>query len=253
MTPDLSVFVITQNEAADLPQCLASVSALAGEIIVVDSGSTDATRAIAEGAGARVYERAFDGFAAQKQFALDQCQGQWALSIDADERVSPLLAESIRRIIASRDSADGYAIRRHMHFLGKRLRFGGVGVDYPMRLFRRQKGRYAEVLVHERIVIEGRTARLEAPLEHHSYATLEEYEAKCDHYTTLAASDLWAKGRRFRLWDHARPLWELFSRVILRGAWLDGQAGLVYAALSAHAAWLRSVKLWEIEQRERHA
>jgi hypothetical protein len=164
------------------------------------------------------------------------------LSIDADERVSPELAESIRRAIPTADAA-GYELCREMYFLRKRLRFGGVGTDWPLRLFRRTKGRYRPAAVHERIEVQGPVARLTAPLLHYSYASLAEYHQKCDHYTTLAAEEQFQKGRRFSPLDIFRPVWELFQRVVLRGAWLDGRAGLLYAALSARATWLRSIKL----------
>jgi glycosyltransferase involved in cell wall biosynthesis len=244
----LSAFLIVKNEAVDLPGCLASLKGLADELVLVDGGSTDATAALAQAAGARVFNRFFDGFAAQKQFALDQCTLDWVLSIDADERVTPALAAEIKDIVKRADAADGYELRREMYFLGRRLRFGGVGTDWPLRLFKRAKGKFSAVSVHERIEISGRVGRLQKPLQHFSYATLEEYTAKCDHYTTLSAQDLFKKGRRFSMVDHLRPGWELVQRVLLRGAWLDGQPGLIYAALSAHAAWLRAIKLWELEK-----
>lgn len=246
----LSAFLIVKNEAADLPACLASLRGLADEIVVVDSGSTDGTLRLAEAAGAHLHTRSFDNFAAQKQYALDQCKGEWAMSIDADERVSEALAAEIRRVIQSAHAADGYRLRRDMYFLSHRLRYGGVGTDWPLRLFRRAKGQFTTASVHESIQVDGAVERLSGVLEHRSYATIEEYEAKCDHYTTLAAHDLFKRGRRFSMLDHLRPFWELFQRIVLRGAWLDGQPGLVYAALSAHAAWLRAIKLWALETRK---
>jgi len=143
----------------------------------------------------------------------------------------------------------GYELRREMYFLGHRLRFGGVGVDWPLRLLRRDKGRYRQVPVHESIEVDGSVGRLDAPLLHYSYDTLQEYLNKCDHYTSLSADSLYKEGRRFSWLDHLRPGWEIINRVVIHGAWLDGQAGLMYAALSAHAAWLRAIKLWEKEKK----
>jgi glycosyltransferase involved in cell wall biosynthesis len=245
----LSAFLIVKNEAVDLPDCLASLKGLADEIVIVDSGSSDDTVTLAKTAGARVLNRVFEGFAAQKQFALEQCTQDWVLSVDADERVSPELAGEIKNVMSQADAADGYELRREMYFLGRRLRDGGVGTDWPLRLFKRAKGKFSKVSVHERVEIDSRVARLEKPLRHFSYATIEEYNAKCDHYTTLSAQDLFKKGRRFSAFDHFRPGWELFQRILLRGAWLDGRPGLIYAALCAHAAWLRAIKLWDLEQR----
>ncbi len=247
--PHLSAFLIVQNEAADLPGCLASLKGLTGEIVVVDSGSTDGTQALARKAGAKVFERSMDGFAAQKQFALEQCSGDWLLSIDADERLTPELTASIRQVLANPQPLAGYSLVRDMYFLGQRLRFGGVGTDRVTRLFRKGKGRFKPVRVHESIEIDGPVGELSGRLLHFSYATLDEYRQKCDHYTTLAADDLMKKGRRFRWTDYLRPGWELFNRIVLRGAWLDGYAGLTYAVLSSRASWMRSVKLKNLQQR----
>ncbi len=244
----LSAFVITKNESQDIRDCLKSLAGVADEVVVVDDHSTDDTADLCRQSGAKVFTRALDGFGTQKQYALDQTTGEWAFSIDADERVTPALAQEIRAAIQRNGAAAGYIVRRHNYFLGRRLRFGGVGEDRVVRLFRKSAGRFLPVPVHESIEVNGRLETLLAPLEHYSYATLEEYEEKLNRYTTLAAQKLWDKGRRFSWFDYLRPGWELFARVILRGAWLDGQVGLMYAALSAHASWLRAIKLWEMEK-----
>lgn len=243
--------MIVKNEERDLPACLESLRSLADEIVVVDSQSADQSVAIAQRYGAKVFTRVLDGFGAQKQFALDQTTGDWVLSLDADERIPAPLAEEIRRVTQKASLVAGYEVKRHFHFLGNPMRFGGVGSDWVLRLFQRSQGRFTPARVHERIVVDGPIGRLQQPLPHYSYATLEEYVEKCNHYTQLAAQDQFARGRRFAMWDHLRPGWELFSRVVLKGAWLDGQPGLMYAALSAHAAWLRSIKLWEIEKAQK--
>jgi glycosyltransferase involved in cell wall biosynthesis len=244
----LSAFLITKNESADIAACLQSLGGIADEIVVVDDFSTDGTPEICQGLGARVLTRRFDGFAAQKQFALDQTAGTWALSLDADERLTPAGVAEIRVLMNSNAAHAGYEVRRNFYFLGKHLRFGGLGADWVLRLFRKDQGRFRNVKVHEGIEVGGTVGRLRQPLEHFSYPTIEEYVAKCNHYTTLAAEEQWLRGRRFSWLDHLRPAWELGSRIVLKGAWLDGPAGLKYAALSAHAAWLRSIKLKEIEK-----
>ena len=248
--PQLSVFIITKNEARDITACLESLRDLADEIVVVDDHSTDETVSLCRQQRARVFARSLDGFGAQKQFALEQTTGDWAFSIDADERVSPALAREIRSVVDSNPPQAGFEVRRNFYFLGRLLRHGGLGRDWVLRLIRRGQGRFRNVRVHERLEVDGEIRRLTHPLEHYSYANLEEYVEKCNHYTSLATQDLWHRGRRFSWLDHLRPAWELFARVALRGAWLDGQPGLMYAALSAHAAWLRAVKLWEMETKE---
>ncbi len=247
MNPRLSVYLMVKNEARDLPACLASVKSFADEIIVVDDQSTDETVAIARSFGAQVFERKMEGYGTQKQFALEKCHGDWVLSIDADERVTPSLAQEIQAILSASQPFSGFEIPRHMFFLEKRLRFGGVGRDYVLRFFQRAKGRYEPREIHERVELSGPCGKLKGALDHYSYASLDEYLQKIPAYTALSAQERWAKGKRFSAWHHLRPGWEIFQRIILRGAWLDGQAGLMYAALSAHAAWLRSVKLWEME------
>ncbi len=245
--PQISAYLIVKNEARDLPGCLDSLKGLADELVVVDDLSTDRTVNIARERGAKVYSRKLEGYGSQKQYALLQCTGDWVLSIDADERVTPELAREISAIVAENKNPAGYFVPRRIYFLGKRLRFGGVGKDWVLRFFRRDKGRYRPLEIHEQVEVDGETVRLKNPLDHFSYATLEEYLEKLPSYTAMAARQRWEAGKRFSSWHHLRPAWELISRVVLKGAYLDGQAGLIYAALSAHAAWLRSVKLWEIE------
>ena len=245
--PRLSAYLIVKNEARDLPGCLDSLKGLSDELVVVDDLSSDRTVDIARERGAKIFSRKLDGYGSQKQYALEHCTGDWVLSIDADERVTPELSKEISAIVAGNNGSAGYWVPRRMYFLGKRLRFGGVGRDWILRLFRRTKGRYRPLEIHEQVEVDGKTSRLVNPLDHFSYATLNEYLEKLPSYTAMAARQRWEAGKRFSSWHHVRPAWELFSRVVLKGAYLDGQAGLLYAALSAHAAWLRSAKLWEIE------
>jgi hypothetical protein len=126
---------------------------------------------------------------------LERCTGDWVLSIDADERVSPELAQEIRAALSAQGSdVAGYAISRRMYFLGKRLRFGGVGKDWVLRLFRRQKGRYRPLEIHEQVEVDGATGKLSASIDHYSYATLDEYLEKIPAYTAMAARQRWRRG-----------------------------------------------------------
>ncbi len=244
----LSAYLIVKNEARDLPACLDSLRGLADETVVVDDESSDRTAELCRERGAKVFSRKLDGFGSQKQYALERCSGDWVFSIDADERVSPELAREMAGLLQQSAGPAGYDVPRRMYFLGKRLRFGGVGSDRVLRFFRRAKGRYRPLEIHEQVEVEGPVGLLRGSLDHYSYATLDEYLEKLPAYTAMAAEARWKAGKRFHGWHHLRPAWELFNRVVLRGAFLDGQAGLMYAALSAHAAWLRSVKLWEMEK-----
>ena len=242
--PLLSVVIIVHNEEAHLGACLASVREIADEIIVLDDGSTDATVAVAKQHGARVELRPFDDFGRQKQAALDLATGRWILSIDADERVTPPLAREIARVIRRDDSADGYWLRRTMIYLGKRLRFGGAGSEWILRLARRERARFAPLPVHEHLIVDGRTARLVGALDHIKYRSLREHIETINRYTEAAAGRKREAGRRFSVTHVLRIPWEMFSRLVLRLGLLDGRAGIIHAAMAAFYAFVQYAKLW---------
>jgi glycosyltransferase involved in cell wall biosynthesis len=248
--PRLSAFIITHNEERHLGECLASLRGLADEIIVLDDGSTDATAEIARAAGALVSVRAFDDFGHQKQAALELATGEWALSIDSDERVTPALAREIAGVIASGVSADGYEIRRELVYLGKRLRYGGTETDWVLRLVRRDKARFELVPVHERIVVEGRVERLRETLDHLKYQTLSEHLRTIDRYTDIIAQQKRAKGQRFQVWHLLRFPFEVWTRLVFKLGILDGRAGVIHAAMAAYYAFLKYAKLWRVQDDE---
>ncbi len=241
--PRLSAFVITRDEAEDIGACLASLGGVADEVVVLDSGSTDATLEIARAAGARVATRAFDDYGRQKQAALDMTAGEWVLSIDADERLTPELAEEIRRVVAAPD-ADGYWIRRTLTYLGRDLRFGGTERDWVLRLARRSAARFTPVPVHERLEVQGTTRRLAAPMRHLKYRNLSEHLATIDRYTNAIADVKRSRGKRFRAWHLGRIPLELFVRLVLRLGILDGRAGVIHAAMASYYGFLKYAKLW---------
>lgn len=249
----LSAVLIVLNEEAYLTECLASLQGLAGEIVVLDGGSTDRTVAIAESHGARVQHRPFDDFGRQKQAALDLAMGEWVLSIDADERVTPALADEIRRVVADPTSVEGYLIRRDLVYMGTRLRWGGTQNDWVLRLARRTAARFTDAPVHERLVVEGREERLAAPMTHLKYRTLAEHVATIDHYTTMMARDRHAQGRRFSMLHVFRIPAELWTRLVLRLGILDGRLGVIHAAMAAFYTFLKYAKLADpsLERRSR--
>jgi glycosyltransferase involved in cell wall biosynthesis len=244
VAPLLSVVVIVHNEEAHLGDCLASVRGIADEIVVLDDGSTDATVAVAKEAGVRIATRPFDDFGRQKQAALELATGIWILSIDADERVTPELARAIARVVRDGDAADGYWVRRTMVYLGRRLRFGGAGSEWILRLARRERARFAPLAVHEHLIVEGRTERLSGALDHIKYRALREHIDTINRYTELAATRKAEAGRRFSLVHVLRIPWELFSRLVLRLGILDGRAGIIHAAMAAFYAFVQYAKLW---------
>ena len=244
MPPLLSVILIVHNEEAHLDACLASVRAIADEIIVLDDGSTDATLSIATRHGALVSTRPFDDFGRQKQAALELATGRWIFSIDADERVTPALAGDIARVVRREDAADGYWVRRTMIYLGHRLRFGGAGSEWILRLARRDRARFAPLAVHEHLIVEGRTERLAGALDHIKYRSLRQHIDTINRYTELAATRKRDAGRHFSPAHVLRIPWEMFSRLILRLGLLDGRAGIIHAAMAAFYAFVQYAKLW---------
>jgi glycosyltransferase involved in cell wall biosynthesis len=239
----LSAIIITRNEAANIAACLASV-AFCDECIVVDSGSGDATFTIAAAAGAKVLSHEWAGFGAQKNFALAQAQGEWVLSIDADERVPPALATEIVAALAD-PRADGYEIGRLSTFLGRPMRHSGWFPDYVLRLFRRDKARFTDDLVHERVICTGRIARLAGTLDHHPVLRLEDAIYRLDSYSTAGARMLAASGRRVSFASGiTHGLWSFLRAYILRLGFLDGREGFLLAVANGEGTYYRYMKAW---------
>lgn len=244
MPPLLSAILIVHDEEARLDACLASIREIVDEIVVLDDGSSDATVSIAMQHGARVAVRPFDDFGRQKQAALEMATGTWILSIDADERVTPALAREIAQVVRRADAADGYWLRRTMIYLGRRLRFGGAGSEWILRLARRDRARFAPLAVHEHLIVDGRTERLSGALDHIKYRSLREHLDTINRYTELAAGRKREAGRRFSVAHVLRIPWEMFSRLVLRLGILDGRAGVIHAAMAAFYAFVQYAKLW---------
>src|SRR5215831_12177531 len=239
----LSAIIITRNEAANIGACLESV-AFCDERLVVDSGSDDDTVKIAKAAGATVMTHPWTGFGAQKNFALSQARGDWVLSIDADERVSaPLAAEVLSTIRAA--SANGYEIARLSTFLGRPMRHSGWFPDYVLRLFRRQKARFTDDLVHERVICEGPVGRLSAVLDHHPVRRLEDALRRVDGYSTASAEMLAASRRRVSFSTGiTHGLWSFVRAYVLRLGFLDGREGFLLAVANAEGTYYRYMKAW---------
>ena len=244
LPPRLSAVLIVLDEEAHLADCLAAIRDIVDEIVVLDGGSRDTTVEIATRFGARVATRPFDDFGRQKQAALEMATGEWILSIDADERVSPALAREIAAVVADAKAADGYWIRRTMVYLGHRLRFGGAGSEWILRLARRNRARFAPLPVHEHLIVEGRTGRLRGTLDHIKYRELREHIHRLNLYTDLAAARRRERGRRFSMLHFLRLEWEMAWRLIFRLGILDGPAGVIHAVMAGFYAFTQYAKLW---------
>ena len=246
----LSVVIITKNEEANLGRTLDSVS-WADERIVVDSGSTDRTLEIARAQGAKVFEEAWKGYAGQKNSAIGKASGDWILSLDADEEVSPELAECVRKAISSNQGPNGYFISRRNFFLGRWIRHGGFYPDRKLRLFRRGTGQFIERDVHETMRIEGTTAVLNGDLIHHAYPTLSGYIDTMNRYSSLGAQVALKNGRTSRSFFaflvnvYYRPAFNLTWNYLFRGGFLDGREGfLLHLYHNVYVSW-KYAKAWE--------
>ncbi len=241
--PQLSAIIITRNEAANIAACLDTL-AFCDERIVVDCGSDDATVDIATAKGAHVVRHDWRGFGAQKNFALSLAGGDWVLSVDADERVSPQLAAAIRAAVSS-GLADAYEMPRLSRFLGREMRHSGWFPDYVLRLFRRGRARFSDDLVHERVVCDGTIARLSEPLDHFPVRRLEDAVSRLDRYSTDGARMLIAKGRRVSFASGiSHGLWAFLRAYVWRRGFLDGREGFLLAVANAEGTYYRYMKAW---------
>jgi glycosyltransferase involved in cell wall biosynthesis len=249
----LSVAVITQNEAENLPACLESV-AFAEQIVVVDSGSTDPTIDIARSFGCEVFLEPWrGGFGAQKQFALDQCRHPWILVLDADERIPPETAIIIKDIVAKKlPGAAGYSFPRKNFFQGRWIKHAGWWPDRIIRLFQKDLGRMTEAIVHEAIHLNGPVNALDVPIEHYTESRLSALLLKIDKYSTLGAQEAFREGKTASIWSAAlRAKLTFFQNYILRLGFLDGFQGFTLAITDAVNKFFKYAKLAEMSQQVR--
>jgi len=247
MTPRLrlSVVVVTRNEEERLRACLEAV-VWADEIVVVDAESEDKTVAIAQEFTDRVVVRPWPGYAAQKNTALDLATGDWMLSLDADEVVSPELRAEIARVLASDGPADGYTVPRRNIFWGRWVRHGGLYPDRQLRLFRRGRGRFEARAVHESVRVDGRVAPVDGHLEHRSYRDVSDFLMRADRYSTLAADDAGGSGPSGARERPRAPPARALPRHVRRAGRLPRRLeGFLLATLYAYYVLIRSAKIWE--------
>ncbi len=243
---DLSVAIVSRNEEHNLPRCLKSLAGLAAEIVIVDSGSTDGTRAIAEQYGARWFEREWDHFHGQKNHALAQCTRAWVLSLDCDEALSEELRDSIKKLIAGPGTFAGAEFARCTRFLGRWIRHGEWYPDWSRRLFERGKGHFEGGAGHDHLVVEGLVTRLRGDLLHDSYPTINSYITKMNSFSDAFLLRELARGKRWRISANLlRPAWRFFRGYILRRGFLDGFPGLWIAVATAFAGFVRYSRLYE--------
>ena len=259
--PAITATVITLNESANIDACLESVR-WADEILVVDSGSTDDTAARARARGARVIVRDWPGYAAQKTFADTQASHDWILSVDADERVTPSLADEIRRVLDPGSAAGrpasaapvapaepGFRMPRVTWHLGRWIRTTDWYPDVQLRLYDRRRARWKPSRVHESVEVDGAPGLLQNELQHFAYRDIAHHLDTINRYTTLAAKDMHARGRRASLADLVlHPPAAFLRNYVLKRGCTDGAAGFVISAMNTQYVFMKFAKLWALER-----
>lgn len=252
----LSAVLVTKDAAHELPACLASV-AFCDDILVVDAGSTDATAAVAEACGARVIQSHWRGFGPQKQFAVEQAAHDWVLCIDADERVSDRLRQSMLGVLAVSPALTfaAYRCARRNRFMGRYLRHGEGYPDWSLRLFDRRHARWSDDAVHEKVLVAGGMAgvvgTLKGDLLHASAESLENYLAKQNRYSTLAANVALAQGKRASI-GHLllSPVLRFIKFYFFRLGLLDGLPGLTHILIGCGTSFAKYAKMLDIQRRQ---
>jgi glycosyltransferase involved in cell wall biosynthesis len=248
----LSACLIVMNEADRIGDCLASLD-FCDEIVVVDSHSTDATRELAEAAGARVIEHDWLGHRAQKQFAVEQATHDWILALDADERLSPELREEIISLRAAGFAgANGWSMPRLSHHLGIWIRYGSWYPNRQLRLFDRRRGRWGGRDPHDRWEMQGSEGRFRGDLLHIPYRSFEEHLQTLTQYASISAARMYEDGRRANILDLlVRPPLRFLRGFVFKRGFLLGRRGLTLAWLDARSVWLKYTRLKALA-RDRH-
>ena len=238
--PKLSAILVVRNEAHCLAKCLSSISSIADEIIVMDSGSTDETVAIARSFGAKVEVTDWPGFGPQKNRALSRARGEWVLAIDADERLTPELTASIRAAVdAPRSDVNGYLMLFVSTWCGEPVRFGDWAGKCHLRLFRRDKAQFTDARIHERVMCEPPHAKLTGVMIHDTVADESEALEKGRRYAELSAQSLAAKSRGGALPALLHGAWTFLRCYLFKGGFLDGRVGWKVASALTKGTWLR--------------
>jgi len=251
--PTLSVILITRNEEANLDDCLASLEGIAQQIVVVDTNSADRTLEIAQKYGATIAQPSdWPGFGPQKNRALDLATGDWVLSLDADERLTPALRSEIVTAVHHSAQINCFAIPRLSWYCGRFIHHSGWSPDYVDRLFKRGTARFSDDLVHERLIPNGAVAKLENPMLHYSFMNYSQVLQKLDRYSTASAEQAFAQGKTSSpLKAVLHGVWAFIRTYIIRAGFLDGGQGFALAISNGQGTYYRYIKLWHLHQEAR--
>lgn len=246
----VSAIVITKNSEPTIRRCIESLR-WADEIVVIDSGSADRTLEICRELGAKVHQTSdWPGHGPQKNRALDRALGEWIVSLDSDEWMTAELQAEVKRAIGESRGKAAFAIPRRSSFCGRFMRHSGWWPDYVVRLFRREAARFSEDHTHDRLIINGATGRLNAPIMHEAIADLDQMLVKMNLYSTTSARMFYRNGRRasfFTALVHGG--WAFFRTYVLRLGFLDGREGFMLAVANAEGSYYRYVKLMLLSEK----
>ena len=244
----ISVTIITKNEEEAIEDCLRSVE-WTDEIIIVDSGSEDKTLDVARKFTDKIFTKEWEGFAAQKSYAMSLAENEWVLSLDADERVSEKLKDEIEQLDFS--SADGFKIPRENYFLKKRITTCGWNKDYQLRLFRKSKTRLTERLVHEGFEVDGKVISLKNHIIHYTFTSIEKTISKINHYSSLQAIEKYKSKKAVSGSGIILHGMSAFFRsfISLKG-YSDGVHGLMVSIIDSMTTFLTYMKIWELQNKD---
>lgn len=238
----ITATIITRDEQGHIARAIESVG-FCDEILVVDSGSTDRTVAVAKSMGATVICKDWPGYAAQKNFAAEHARNDWILSLDADEAVTPRLAAGIKRLLPADSDCAGYDFPRLARYRGRWIRHSGWYPDRKVRLYDKTRGRWVGAYVHESVHLDGNVGHLEGDLLHYTCDSIDAHEANVDRYTDLAARELCDAGRQVAAWRPLlAPAHSFVKAYVLQLGFLDGRAGLTIAYMAGRYVYLKYSK-----------
>ncbi|WP_294661607.1 glycosyltransferase family 2 protein [uncultured Fusobacterium sp.] len=243
----LSAAIMTFNEERNLERTLKALADICDEIVIVDSGSTDGTKVVAEKYGAKFIYQPWLGYGKQRNTAIESCNGKWILAVDADEELSPELKQKIIEIINGTEDKKVYEINRLSVCFGKQIKHGGWGTSYAVRLFLKTAGRFNDNTVHESFVTQEEVYKIKEDIYHHSYLTLEDYFSKFNRYTTEGALEYYKKGKKASIGQIIfNPIYKFIRMYIIRLGFLDGVEGFLLASTSSMYSMVKYFKLREI-------
>lgn len=247
-----SVVIVTKNEERNIGDALESVKDFE-DIVVVDSFSEDRTVQICKEYTDRIFQHKWQGYAKQKQIAIDYAKKDWVFLLDADERMSPELKKEISNLFTDKTKIvyQGYYIPRKNYFLGKWIKHSGWWPDYTIRLFRKDSSRVQQREVHEKVIVKGQTGYLKNPLEHYTYETISEFIFKMQNYSTLSAKEIIKEKippTVLFLKMTINPIFTFIKMFLLKQGFRDGFHGFILSVLYSFYTFLKYLKTWELKK-----